>query len=253
MPSRTPRRRWRNTSEHFRALQALVAEEQALSTAESAREQELDLLRHQVHEITAAQLQPDEEEEIAGALPAGQQQPAADRARHRRSRASSPRATTRSSNRLAETQRLLRELEQIDPGLTESAEAHAAAVIELSEIARTLERYAERLDLDPEQLAQLEQRVTLLETLKRKYGGSLAEVIAFGEQAAERMRKIEGRDAELERLADAIAQARAKLEKAGAALRKLRDRGRAEAGENRAARICGSRLPAGGIRGSAHA
>ncbi len=192
-----------------------------MSTAESAREQELDLLRHQVQEITAARLAPDEEEDI-----------------HDRYRlASNSRrlielATTISRqlsesddavlNRLAETQRLLRELEKIDPGLTESAEAHAAAVIELTEIARTLDRYAEQLDLDPEQLAQLEQRVTLLETVKRKYGGSLAEVIAFGERAAERMRKIEGRDAELERLAREIAQARVGLQKDAAALRKQR-------------------------------
>ncbi|HEX8678822.1 MAG TPA: AAA family ATPase, partial [Chthoniobacterales bacterium] len=48
----------------FRALQSLVAEQGALSTAESAREQELDLLRHQVTEIKSANLQAGEEEEI---------------------------------------------------------------------------------------------------------------------------------------------------------------------------------------------
>ena len=57
--------------------------------------------------------------------------------------------------------------------------------------------------------------MTLLETLKRKYGGTLAEVIAFGEHAAERMRKIEGRDAELERLAGEIKKARAAAETSG--------------------------------------
>ena len=81
-------------------------------------------------------------------------------------------------------------------------------MIELSEIARSLSSYAEKLDLDPAQLSALEQRVSLFETLKRKYGGSVAEVIAFGERAAERMRKIEGRDAELERLAGEMEIAR---------------------------------------------
>ncbi len=210
-----------NFEEIFRRLQTLVEEEAELSTAESVRAQELDLLRHQVNEIQAAQLQPDEEEEI--------------NSRYRlasNSRRLIELATTISRQlseeeaavleRLAETQRLLRELEKIDPQLAESAEAHAAAVIELTEIARTLDRYAERLDLDPEQLAQLEQRVTLLETLKRKYGGSLPEVIAFGERAAARMQKIEGRDAELQRLAAEIRKERAELERAGASLRKLR-------------------------------
>src|SRR5205807_6367083 len=104
-------------------------------------------------------------------------------------------------SQLAETQRLLRELEKIDSSISQFSAGHETAVVELSEIARSLSNYAEKLDLDPAQLAALEQRVSLFETLKRKYGGSIAEVIAFGERAAERMRKIEGRDAELERLA----------------------------------------------------
>ena len=95
-------------------------------------------------------------------------------------------------------------------------------MVELSEIARALFGYAEKLDLDPEQLTALEQRVSLFETLKRKYGDSIAEVIAFGKRAAERMRNIEGRDAELERLAKEIENVRAKLNGAGEALRKLR-------------------------------
>jgi ATPase involved in DNA repair len=58
--------------------------------------------------------------------------------------------------------------------------------------------------------------------LKRKYGGSIADVIAFGERAAERMRKIEGRDAELERLTKDIEDVRAQMNRAGEALRKSR-------------------------------
>lgn len=207
----------------YRHLQNLVAEEAALSRAESAREQELDLLRHQSSEIAAANLQPDEEEEMIARYKL---------ASHSRRLIELATSVSRqlSENehavldQLAETQRLLRELEKIDPNLMETSAAHAAAVVELTEIARTLDRYAERLDLDPEELAQLEQRVSLLETLKRKYGGTIPEVIAFGERAGERMRKIEGRDAELERLGQEIEQARASLDRAAAALRKLRSR-----------------------------
>jgi DNA repair protein RecN (Recombination protein N) len=205
----------------YRRLQTLVAEEAALSSAESAREQELDLLRHQVNEITGANLQPNEEEEIVSRYKL------ASNSRRLIELASSvSRQLSENENavldQLAETQRLLRDLEKIDPGLTETSAAHAAAVVELTEIARTLDHYAGKLDLDPEQLAQLEQRVTLLETLKRKYGGTIPEVVAFGEGAEERMRKIVGRDAELERLGKEIAQTRATLERAGATLRKVR-------------------------------
>ena len=117
---------------------------------------------------------------------------------------------------------MLRELERIDASISEFAKAHETAVVELGEIARGLSTYAERLDLDPEQLAGLEQRVSLFETLKRKYGGSIPEVIQFGQRAAERLRKIEGRDAELERLNVEIATTREAVNRAGQALRKLR-------------------------------
>src|SRR5204863_2282050 len=133
---------------------------------------------------------------------------------------------------LAETQRLLRDLEKIDPEKSTLADAHAACVIELSEISRVLAQYAEQLDLDPAQLAALEERVTLFETLKRKYGGSIAEVIAFGERAAERMRKIEGRDVELERLSQEIESVRGEMERIGHALHKARSKAAPKLTEN---------------------
>jgi DNA repair protein RecN (Recombination protein N) len=206
---------------HYRPLQTLLAEHTALYTAETAREQELDLLRHRFNEISSANLVAGEEEEID---------------RHYKLASNSKRLIELASaiannlseaddsvlSQLAETQRLLRELEKIDSSIAQFSSAHAASVVELSEIARALSAYAEKLDLDPEQLAALEQRVSVFETLKRKYGGSIAEVIAFGERAAERMQKIEGRDAELERLAKEIESVRAQLNRAGDALRGLR-------------------------------
>lgn len=206
---------------HFREWQALLAEQNALSTAESAREQELDLLRHQVNEIAAAKLGAGEEEQIESRYRLA--------SNSRRLIELASAAVARLSeaddsvlSQLAETQRLLRELEKIDPAVSEHATAHAASVVELSEIARSLSTYVERLELDPAQLAALEQRVSLFETLKRKYGGSIAGVIAFGERAAGQMAKIEGRDAELERLTRQIAATHAELNRAAGALRKLR-------------------------------
>ncbi len=116
----------------------------------------------------------------------------------------------------------MRELEKIDNSIAQFSSAHAASAVELSEIARALSRYAEKLDLDPQQLEALEQRVSLFETLKRKYGCSIADVIAFGERAAERIQQIQGRDAELERLAKEIENVRAQMNRGGDALHKLR-------------------------------
>jgi DNA repair protein RecN (Recombination protein N) len=206
---------------HYRQLQTLLAEHAALNTAETAREQELDLLRHQITEIKSANLVADEEEEIEKRYKLTSN---SKRLIELASTIANKLSETDNSvlSQLAETQRLLRELERIDGSIAQFSSAHAASVVELSEIAGALSAYAEKLDLDPQQLAALEQRVSLFETLKRKYGGSIVDVIAFGERAAERMRKIEGRDMELERLVKEIESVRAQMNSAGEALRKLR-------------------------------
>src|SRR5205823_6076457 len=207
----------------YRQLQALHADHAALDTVETAREQELDLLRHQTTEIKSANLVAGEEEEI------DKRYKLASNSKRLIELASAvanklSEADDSVLSQLAETQRLLRELEKIDNSIAQFSSAHAAGVVELSEIARSLSDYAEKLDLDPAQLAALEQRVSLFETLKRKYGGSIAEVIAFGERAAERMRKIEGRDAELERLTKEIEKVRGEMNRAGETLRRLRSK-----------------------------
>ena len=216
---------------HYRRLQALLGERAALDTAETAREQELDLLCHQVAEIKSANLAAHEEDEIE------KRYKLASNSKRLIELASAiannlSEADNSVLSQLAETQRLLRELERIDNSIAQFSSAHAAAVVELSEISRALSAYAEKLDLDPQQLASLEQRVSLFDTLKRKYGGSIADVIAFGERAAERMRKIEGRDAELERLAKEIENVRAQMNRVGDALRKLRRKAAPKLSEN---------------------
>jgi len=212
-------------------LQTLLAEHAALNTAETAREQELDLLRHQTTEIKSANLVAGEEEEVENRY---KLTASSKRLIELASAIANKLSETDDSvlSQLAETQRLLRELEKIDGSIAQFSSAHAAAVVELSEIARELSTYAEKLDLDPEQLAALEERVSLFETLKRKYGGSIAEVIAFGERAAERMQKIEGRDAELQRLVKEIENVRAQMKRAGETLRKLRGKAAPKLSEN---------------------
>jgi DNA repair protein RecN len=216
---------------YYRQLQILLVEHAALNTAETAREQELDLLRHQITEIESAKLGVIEEEEIEKRYKlASNSKRLIELASAIANKLSE--ADNAVLSQLAETQRLLRELEKIDGSVAELASTHAASVVELSEIARVLSAYAEKLDLDPEQLAALEQRVSLFETLKRKYGGSIAEVIAFGERATERIQKIEGRDVELERLAKEIDNVRVQMTRAGEALRKLRVKAAPKLSEN---------------------
>lgn len=200
--------------EQFRKLNQLIEEHTELSTSEAALEREVDLLRHQVHEIEAAQLKPDEEEELLAKYNVG--------SNSRRLMELSTQAVARLSEdedallgRLTEIGKLIRDLERFDPAAARFNESHLRAATELEDLVQSLQDYAQEMDLDPERLAQMEERVSLFETLKRKYGGSVKEVIAFGEQAAERLRKIESRGAELERLAGEIEAGKKAVQEAG--------------------------------------
>jgi DNA repair protein RecN (Recombination protein N) len=218
----------------FRALSGLMAEHEELSASEASLERELDLLRHQVAEIEAAALQPGEDEAARARYAVA--------ANSRRLIEVSSAILDRLSEAdesllagLAEVQRQFRELEKLDPAAAALANSQASAVVELEEVARELRKYADSLDIDPEQLAALEERVTLFETLKRKYGATIEAVIAFGDEAAGRLRKIESRGEELARLDREIAAGREKLGALGTKLSKLR----ATAGPKLAASIQG--------------
>ena len=201
--------------EEFQALGRLVAEHAELAGNEEALERELDLLRHKVNEIEAAHLKPDEEEEVVGRYTMA--------ANSRRLLEISGAALGRLSEsddsaltRLNEVGRLLRDLERVDPGAKRLSDTLVRGLAEIEDLASGLSRYAEDLDIEPGTLAELEERVSLFETLKRKYGGTLPAVIAFGGQAAAKLGKIESRGERLELLAKEIErQRKAMLETAG--------------------------------------
>src|SRR5207248_5082964 len=128
----------------FRQLQTLTAEHAALNTAETAREQELDLLRHQIAEINSANLVTGEEEEIENRYKLTSN---SKRLIELASAAANKLSEADESvlSQLAETQRLLRELEKIDTSAEQLASEHAASFVQLSAIARSLSDAAEKL------------------------------------------------------------------------------------------------------------
>jgi DNA repair protein RecN (Recombination protein N) len=201
----------------WRSWRDKVSELEDLRLAESASTQELDLLRHQVTEIDAAQLKPDEEDDIAD--------------RYRRA-SNSTRLVELSGaaaaalgadesgvlSHLVEVQRLVRDLEKLDPSIRERTQGLENAVMELQELERSLADYAEDLDIDPAEASRLEERVNLFETLKRKYGGDLAAVLAQRDRAAARLDAVENRGERLEQLGAEAAALREATDKAGLAL-----------------------------------
>lgn len=109
--------------------------------------------------------------------------------------------------------RNVEELARYDGGFADAAQQLASARATISEVAAMLRDYAERIDASPERLAEIEDRLALLDRLKRKYGQTVAEVIAFGEDVSRRLGEVEDRDEILKTL-------RAELDRSAAAYRK---------------------------------
>ena len=111
--------------------------------------------------------------------------------------------------------RTLQELQRVDASAASLVELHSQAAGAWRELQAGLSRYAEKVDVDPARLAELEERLNLLHSLKRKYGASLADVIAFGDETKRRLQSLESRDAELARLNAELAKIDAGILRAG--------------------------------------
>ncbi len=83
-----------------------------------------------------------------------------------------------------------------------SAERLRNAIAELRDIAGDLRHLAETIDDDPERLAAVRTRRQLLRELRRKYGESLSDVIAYRDEVSERLEELEGYEVRAARLED---------------------------------------------------
>jgi len=185
--------------ELVRRRAAIESEKSALVVDEKTYAQQLDLLRFQVQEISTASLQADEEARVESEF-----NRASNAAKLLQLSQSALDALGENENSLL-TQagaigRMLQDLLRVDAGAANMVELHSQAAGSLRELQSELSRYAEKVDVDPARLAELEERLDLIHSLKRKYGASLTEVIAFGGEAKQKLQSLESRDAELARL-----------------------------------------------------
>lgn len=88
----------------------------------------------------------------------------------------------------------LDELARFDGTFVEVAQQLASARAVVEDVSATVRDYAESIQASPERLSEIEDRLALLERLKRKYGATLGEVIAYGEEVTSKLMEIENRD-----------------------------------------------------------
>lgn len=190
--------------EAYAAVQRTRRELDELEGEAAADERQLDLWRHELEEIEAAALEPNEEEELL-----------AERKRLRSVVELGEAATTAlqalgeaedsALDRLDLARRSLEGLAELDEEQAALAEEAAQARFTVEGLLDRLRGYLAELEADPARLEAVEARLALIGHLKRKFGPGVAEVLEYGGWVADRLRAHSDRGT-------ALAEKRAALE-----------------------------------------
>jgi DNA repair protein RecN (Recombination protein N) len=129
-------------------------------------------------------------------------------------------ASTSSSLRAA--QKHIEELARYEPQFQEALAALESARISVEDVGATLRDYAGGIQASPERLAEIEERLAMLDRLKRKYGPTLAQTIAFGEDIRRKRLEMENKDQVLLELRAVLAVAGGEYRKAARAVSRKR-------------------------------
>src|SRR5712691_2766825 len=191
----------------FRRLREVEAELEALRRDRREAERRREMLEYQAAEIEKAHLAAGEEEALR---------------QEKQIQASAGRLAELSSDAyrllyddedavvslLGQVYRKVEELAAIDPRLVPHLEAKAAVRASLDDLALFLRDYREGLQVSPGRLDEIESRLDLVERLKRKYGATVEEVIAFGARCRADLASLgspEEREATLQREKEELA------------------------------------------------
>jgi DNA repair protein RecN (Recombination protein N) len=199
-----------------------------LNQSEQQRMHALDLLRFQVSELDGAGLEPGEDEQMER-----ERSVLRNLERVRTAAAAAHAAIYEDEGsalaRLGAVERALDELERYDNTFESHREPLGGARSALDDLARALGDYLGRLEADPARLDAIEDRLALIDRLKRKYGGTLDEILAFAARARDELASLEHVDERREAV-------RRERESAGEAYRKAAET------LSRERRAAGSRL-----------
>lgn len=127
----------------------------------------------------------------------------------------------------------LQEIAELDPSVRDLSERLNDALFTLEDVAAGVRDYRDEIESDPGRLAEVEERLDLLRNLQRKYGGTLADVLAFADDAAVELESLTGS----EMSAEALAEREAALATAAGALAAELSGKRQEAGTALAAGV----------------
>ena len=217
--------------EAVRAWRAVRRQIEELTNDTREREQRIDLLRYQVEEIELAALEDGEDERLTQERALLQN---ADRLQQDAMLALNALSSddvdgaTDASSLLRVAERALQDLAAVDLPSGQLAERATELVVLAEDLARDLADYLEGIQLDPTRLEEVDDRLALIQNLKRKYGGTIAEILAFGDEASRELTSLTGGAFDLESLRAEEAHLGAELARQAIALSEARQRAAVE-------------------------
>lgn len=159
------------------------------------RMQRADLLAYQVNEINAANLSEGEEDELIS------ERNILERAEEIQENVMRAVASLYDSDdgasaydRISEAQSALAEISDVSDTLREAYDAITSALYSVEESAREIRDFGAGVEFDEEELARTEERLDMINRLKRKYGGTVSDVIEYGKKAQKELSEIETSD-----------------------------------------------------------
>ena len=185
--------------------------------------QRLDFLEHQITEIENAELKKGEEDQLV------QDYQIANSAKQLKEFAFQASNLLEEGEEnvvslLAQVQRILQEWEKIDPNAEKLSQSNASIVDQLHDLQQDIQKLSNRTDIDEEQLYEMEQRLNLIQDLKRKYGRSFDEISEKLEQFKNQRDAFKGREDRIKNLEKILSEMEAKLKKIAGQLSKERDK-----------------------------
>jgi DNA repair protein RecN (Recombination protein N) len=217
-------------AEVFRRRQELLTQQKELTGSRTLRRQQLELYEFQAREIDDAQLAAGEHEQLAAR---SKMLTHVEKIKRSAGAAYGTLYEEEGSilERLKSTAGVLLELAELDEELRPLAGQIKEATVSLDDAAFSLRRYVDRLDLDPAELTQVNERLNLLNRLVDKYTGSRAgagagatgmtgveEVIAYRRQIGQQIEDLRAQDQDFSTIGEEIARLEKELRSVGKTL-----------------------------------
>ena len=131
--------------------------------------------------------------------------------------------TSSTSSSLRAAQKHLEELIRYEPKFQEALSSLETARISVEDVGASLRDYAGGIEASPEHLAKIEDRLALLDHLKRKYGPTLEDIVKLGEEVTRKLSEIDNKDEILKELRAELAAAAEKYLQAAHVISKKRN------------------------------